>query len=116
MSALNIDPEKIYNKLYLAGTEWSSAHAKACLLEECQKSEFSTIVCEFLESCKSVAEAETRARADPRTKDYIKTMVEARRDANDYKVKYAAANTWFEALRSQASTLRQELKTLPGVK
>ena len=47
--SINIDPELIYKKLYLAGSEWSSAHAKACLLEECQKPEFSTLVCEYLE-------------------------------------------------------------------
>lgn len=114
--SINIDPEKIYKKLYQAGTEWSTAHTTACLLEEAQKSMLSTIVCQNLEKgAKSVSEADIRAKASQEYKDYIKGMVMARGVANDYKVRYDAAKVWWEAQRTMAATLRQELKTLPGV-
>ena len=111
---MNIDPEEIYKRLEQVGLEWSEANAKSELLHECQKSELSDITLGYLGGdCKSMAEAESRARADVRYKDYLKTMVAAKRASNDAKVRYAAAQAWFEGMRTQAATLRQEMRTLP---
>ena len=111
---MNINPEEIYNRLESVGIEWSGANAKAELLHECQKSELSEISLGYLDNgCKSMAEAEARARATERYKVYVGEMVEAKREANDAKVRYAAAQAWFEGMRTQAATLRQEMKSLP---
>jgi len=110
---MNINPEEIYNRLDSVGQEWVAANAKAELLSEAQKSELSTLSLEYLENAKSMTEAETRARADQRYKNFIIGMVKAKEEANECKVRYEAAKAWFEALRSQHATLRQEMKTMP---
>ena len=111
---MDINPEQIYTRLESVGIEWSEANAKAELLHECQKSELSEITLGYLENgCKSMAEAESRARATERYKDYVRTMVAAKRLSNDAKVRYAAAQAWFEGMRSKAATDRQEMKTMP---
>ena len=112
---ININPKEVYDKMYNAGTQWNTAKQEAEFLEENKKSFRSRLICEHLDKgVKSMAEAEARALSDPEYVEYIKTMTLARRTADDYKVKYNAAGTWFEALRTQASTLRQEMKSLPG--
>ena len=114
---INIEPELVYSRLYNAGTEWSTAHTTACQLEEAQKSILSTIMCTHLQNgAKSVSEADMMARASGEYKEYIKGMVEARGIATDYKVRYDSAKIWWEAMRTKAATMRQELKTLPGHK
>ena len=109
-----IDPKEIYQRLESVGLEWSEAHAKAELYAESQKSELADIALEYLDNgSKSMAEAETRARADDRYKKFISDMVGHRKAANDAKVRYSAAQAWFEGLRTQAATLRQEMRTMP---
>lgn len=108
---MNINPELIYKRLDEVGQEWVKAQAKADLLTEATKPELATLTMEFIEQgCKSMAEAETRARATEAYKAHVKAMVDAKEKANECKVRYAAAQAWFEALRSQAATLRQEMK------
>lgn len=107
----NIDPDEVFHRLCKMGDEWVAANAKARLLEDCEKSELSQIVQEKLEKgAKSNADAESRARADQRFIDYIHRKVEARRAADEARVKYDAAKVWWEAQRTVAATLRQEMR------
>lgn len=111
---INIDPKEVYTRLETVGHRWASANAKAELLEESAKSELSSIAIGFLDkgSSKSMSEAETRARASAEYREHIRNMVSARKEANDAKVSYNAAQAWFEGLRTQAATLRSEMRNL----
>jgi len=114
---INIDPKEVYNKLDDAGQVWVEKNAVACLLEKTEKSELNTLVQDYIKlGSKSNADAESKARADQRTFDHIREMVQARKEAESAKVKYESAKTWFEAMRTQASTMRAELNALPGTK
>lgn len=108
---MNINPELIYKRLNEVGQEWVKAQARAELYAEAIKPELSTLVIRFIEDgCKSMTEAEARARASQEYKDLVKKMVQAKEHANECRVKYDSAKSWFEALRSEAATLRQEMK------
>lgn len=106
---MNINPQEIFERLTAAGEQWVYLDAIARTLEENQKSEFSTIALGFKEA-KSVAEAEMRARASKDFKEYNVRMCEARKNANEAKVKYDSAKCWFEALRTQAANIRTETR------
>lgn len=109
---IRIDPKEIYERIYLAGTEWSSAKQEAEFLEENKKSFRSKLICDHLdkEGSKkmSMAEAEARALADPEYVNYIKGMTMARRTSDDYDVKYKASLNWFSALQTRSSNERTQ--------
>jgi len=106
-----IDPDEVFHRINNAGQEWVCANAKAKLLEDCEKSELSSLIQDKLkEGATSNVEAEHQARADARMRAYIAQKVEARQAADETKVKYEAAKTWWEAMRTQAATLRQTMK------
>lgn len=108
---LGIDPDEVFHKLLNAGNEWVAFNAKAKLLEDCEKSELSQIVQEKLkQGASSNAGAENEARADSRYREYIERKTEARKQADEARVKYEAAKTWWEAKRTVAATLRQEMR------
>lgn len=108
---MKIDPDAVFHKINSAGDEWVQLNAKAKLLEDCEKSELSELVLQYLENgAKSNAEAEAKARADQRFKDHLAKKNEARRLADEALIKYKAANVWWEATRTQAATLRQEIR------
>lgn len=110
-----IDPEKVFHKVNAAGQEWVEAQAKAQLYEDSEKSELSTITMNKLKAgATSMAQAEAMARSDPDFKDYVKTKVLARKEANEAKVRYESAKIWWEAMRTQAATLRNELSMTGG--
>jgi hypothetical protein len=106
-----IDPDEVFHRICNAGQEWVELNAKAKLLEDCEKSELSQVVQEYIEKgSKSMAAAESEARADQRTIDYICRKTNARKEADEAKVKYESAKTWWEAQRTVAATMRQEAK------
>ena len=106
---IEIDPDKVFHRINNAGAEWVELNAKAKLLEDCEKSELSQIIQEKIAAgASSNIEAEHRARADERYRQYIVDKTEARKAADEARVKYEAAKTWWEAMRTQAATLRQE--------
>lgn len=106
-----IDPDAVFHKINSAGHAWVGLNAKARLLEDCEKSELSQIIQENIKNgAKSMAAAESEARADQRTFDYICNKTNARQAADEAKVTYEAAKVWWEAQRTLAATLRQEIK------
>lgn len=107
----DIDPDEVFHRINNAGHDWVQKNAIATMLEESYKSELSTWALEYLaKGAKSQAEADSKARADDRAKDHIKQMVNAREAANEAKVTYEAAKTWWEATRTKAATMRQEMR------
>lgn len=114
---ININPKEIYEKLEKSGQKWVLCNAKAKLLEDSFKSELSYSAQEFLNNgAKSMADAESKARACPWMFNYIFVMTQARKEADQWKVRYENRKVWFDALRTQASTMRAELQALPGTK
>lgn len=109
---MNINPEVIYKRLDEVGQQWVKAQAEADLLEENKKIELAILTHAELDSgVKSISQAEINAKCRQEYRTAIEQAAIAREKANAAKVKYASAQAWFEALRSQAATLRQELKT-----
>ena len=106
-----IDPDEVFHRVNNAGNKWVGLNAKAKLLEDCEKSELSQLTQEYLrKGAKSMAAAESEARADQRTIDYICEKTNARKAADEAKVTYEAAKVWWEAQRTLAATLRQEIR------
>ncbi len=106
---INIEPEKIYERLTKAGTEWCDCDHAASLLEETTKTVLAECLLRYKEG-RGVSEAEQMARCDKQYKDHIKLAVDARRESNKARVRYDSAKMWFEALRTKAATLRMEMK------
>ena len=114
--SLNLDPQEIYNRLVKAGEEWSRLNQIASLLEENKKTQLNQLKVEYLDEKKSAAESEARALGSAEMSGYNQRMTEARKEANNARVKYDAAKAWFEGMRSLASTMRQEMKMVGGHK
>lgn len=116
MNPQNIDPDKVFHKLFKAGEEWANADEKARKMEKVKDSMLSEYKIKYIKAENGItnALAETKALADPEYKAFIEGMVIARGEANRARVKYEAAKDWFEALRTQASTLRQEMSMSNG--
>ena len=101
-----INAQKIYERLVNEGDDWADKHAAAELLEGTLKQVFSQCVLNHRKSGAPVNECEHNANNDP---DYLQareSAVEARREANRAKVRYNAANAWFEAQRTAEASHR----------
>jgi hypothetical protein len=108
MSFLN--PDKIYNELMVSGEDWADKDAAANLLEEGKKSLLAQLAIEEGAQGQSYVKAEALALANRDYKDYVASMVEARRVANRAKVRYGAIQVLAELRRSQESTRRAEMQ------
>jgi hypothetical protein len=105
-----IDPNVVYQKLFDAGNEWADAEAAAALLEESKKSVLADIMNKVVE--KSVAAKEQYALQTQGYQDHLRAMVEARRVANQARVKYNAMKVWADMWRTQEATKRVEMQQL----
>ena len=112
---LNIDPEEIHERILTVGEVWSDANTLANIAEDAYKHTLNLVVQEKLHngSAKSMTDADSQARTDDRVLKAAQNRTIRRGDAEKKKVKYDAAKIWFEAMRTKAATLRQEMKTLP---
>ena len=105
---MNFDPNKVAEKIRLAGDDWADKDYAASLLEETKKVLYSKL---FLESTeKTVAEREAWANSHPDLKQHIEQMTLARREANKARVKYKSAEEWVGLVRTLEATKRQEMK------
>ena len=103
---INIDPEKMRQEMELVGHEWADRHAAASLLEECEKAVLSEIEVDYRRRFRTGTEAAVLAKADPRYRDHIKSMCEARRLSNRSRVSFDSLKAQYELIRTQASTER----------
>lgn len=115
--SVNIDPQVIYEKILKAGHDWATAKMQADIAEDAFKEELN----EEIQRIRnipgekiSMAEAESRARIAESVKAAALRKNELRGVENKLKVSYMAAQLWFEAMRTKAATLRQEMKSLGG--
>lgn len=105
-----INPDEVYERLYKAGTDWADKDEAWRQLDGASKSILSQIAIKYRPGCKSMTEAETKALADTEYMAFINNVSKAKGDANRARVKYDSANAWWEAMRTQAANLRNEMK------
>lgn len=103
------DPDKIAAEHRKRGDEWADTDAAYRALDEASKSILAEIKGDYLGSCKSATEAETRALASNRYKDHLAALAEARRAANRARVAYDTYKAWLELKRTQAANTRAEM-------
>lgn len=103
---MSFDPDKIFQALLDAGTDWSDKQAAADLLEETRKCVLALLVNQHEGS---MAAKESLALADPAYRLHIISMVNARQAANRARVNYDARKVLAELRRTQQSTLRTEM-------
>ncbi len=105
--ANEFEPAKIYAALIESGSEWADAEHGAAILEETKSSVLAQLKTEA--GAKSDAAAETQAKADPRYREHLEAMVNARRVANLARVRYDAAKVLAEARRTESANRRAEM-------
>lgn len=102
---------EIYHKLTQAGEAWAEANRAADLLEETKKvvlAQITTVIFDS-EGC-SRKEAEDRALGSKQYEEHVKSMVDARYEANKAKVNYSAAQEWVWSVRTESVTKRKEME------
>ena len=105
---MSFDVNKVTERIVELGEEWADQNAAADILEETKTALLSELKTYSME--KSDAAKETEAKANPKFREHLEAMVEARRIANRAKVNYEAAKTWTDLLRTKEANLRAEMK------
>lgn len=115
--SLNLDPKEIHDKILVTGQEWAKAETRADLAEDAYKHTLHCMIQDIRsQPGASIAmnDAESRARASHRVKRAAQRRDLMKGKANQLKIQYDAAKIWFEAMRTKAATLRQEMHSLGG--
>lgn len=100
------DPDKIFAALDEAGNTWALAKASFEEKDDLTKTVLADLVTDYLGNCKSMAEAETRARSSAGFKNHLAEVSAARRTWLLAQVKYENLKTLAELRRSQESSNR----------
>ena len=98
--------ENIAAELSKRGLEWADRESAAALLEETRKTVLSECQSDWPEDSNAASEA--KALRDPRYKEHLKNMVEARRLANRARVNYDVIRAYEGLFRTQEATRRAE--------
>lgn len=107
-----MDINKLIEEIKRRGADWADKEAAASLLEEGKKPRLSQLKSQF---DGSDASRETQALATPEYHEYIRDMVEARKQAHIARINYRAAETWCDLHRTQEASKRIELKSLGSI-
>lgn len=102
----SLDPAAISHQMEQLGHDWADRNAAAQLLEDTEKSVLAEITQDYRPTAKSMAEAESLARANKRFRDHLASAVEARRLANRARVTFDAFRAEQELRRTNAATDR----------
>lgn len=108
-----LDPAKIYERLTNEGDNWADKHAAAELLEGTLKTVHSQCVLTKRAEGAPVGESEHHATCDPVYIESRERSIAARKEANRAKVRYKAAEAWFEAQRTAEATHRAASRVAP---
>ena len=108
--------DEVYNRLMSTGAEWKDKQRAADLLEMTKKSVLASITISFMESgvADSRVMAETWALASEQYEAHIQKVCDAQSEALAARIKYWAAVEWVHSMRTEAVTLREEIK-LAGI-
>lgn len=103
---MTYNAETLAAELSKRGLEWADRESAASLLEEARKTVLSE--CQADWPGESNAASESKALRDPRYKEHLKNMVEARRLANRARVNYDVIRAYEGLFRTQEATRRAE--------
>lgn len=82
------DPDRVFLEIEAAAEIMTDTQAVADQLSELKKSQLAVLTLDEMKTCKSRAEAEVKALANPDYEEYIVGMIEAGRVANRAKARY----------------------------
>lgn len=99
-------PDKMFHEMEQAAEKMADQQAQADQLTELKKSRLAALTLDYMKECKSRAEAEVRALADPEYETYIVGMIEAARRANRAKAHYHNLRALGDARRTQEASAR----------
>ncbi len=105
----HFDPEKIAIELAQRGEDWADTDSAYRALDETTKTVLAEVTLDYLETAKSVAESETRARASQKYREHLACLSAARREANRARVKLDTYKAYVELLRTQSANRRAEM-------
>tara|TARA_Y100000588_G_C14039484_1_gene832221 strand:- start:338 stop:682 length:345 start_codon:yes stop_codon:yes gene_type:complete len=88
MDTLNLNSKAAYKKMTEASNQWSEWAEKVILLDEGRKATFSKCFAKHKLTCKSVAEAEHKARTDTEYQNIIKSYAHAEGQLIKAKLNY----------------------------
>ena len=107
---MSLDPEKIYHEVVTAGIDFADKKAAYELLSDLTKTVLADLVTDFLSSCSSKGEAESRGLASKAYKDHLASLSAARRAWLLAEVRYKSFQMLGELRRSEESTRRAEMQ------
>ena len=102
-----MNPDQIFVKLESAANDYADREAAASLLEEMKHTILSQCAADHPDD--SMSAAESKARRDKRFIEHLKSMVDARKEANKAKAKYYSIQTWIDLTRTKESTERAKI-------
>jgi hypothetical protein len=88
MDAINLNSNKVYQQMNQAAEQWSLAAEKEIILDEHRKATFSKCFAKHKLTCKSVAEAEHKARTDEEYTKVVKEFAVATKELIKAKLNY----------------------------
>jgi multidrug resistance efflux pump len=101
------DPDRAFLQLEEAAEEWAQARYQADLLEETQKIMLAEIAQGYVkEGARSHAEAENRAKADPRYRRHVEGMCAARQKSNRTQTHYKNLQALADMRRTEEASMR----------
>ena len=106
-----LDPNEVYQRLVRLGEDWADAEAAADLLEETRKSVLARLTLERMgNDGRARVNAEQAALTTLEYRAHLEAMVTARQKATRLRVRYDAARTWSDLLRTMQATRRVEMQ------
>lgn len=106
-----LDPNEVYQRLVKLGEDWADAEAAADLLEETRKSVLARLTLERMTGdTRTRVTAEQSALTTLEYRSHLEAMVTARQKATRLRVRYDAARTWSDLLRTMQATRRVEMQ------
>ena len=102
-----MNPDQIFYRLESAANDFADREAAASLLEEMKSTVLSQCASDHPED--SMSKAESKARRDERFVEHLRSMVEARKEANKAKSLYYSIQTWIDLTRTKESTERAKI-------
>lgn len=103
---MTFSPERMFHELEESAEDMANLQAQADQLAELKKSRLAALTLDYMKSCKSRAEAEVRALADPQYSEYVTGMIEAARRANRAKARHYNLRALSDARRTQEASAR----------
>jgi len=107
---MNFDPDRIYTEVVSSGEAWADAKAAYEALSDMTKTILADIVTDFLPSCSSKSEAETRGLASKQYKEHLASVAAARRAWLLSEVRWKSIVLLADLRRSEESSRRAEMR------